>query len=340
MVINSSGNVGIGTTAPAYPLDVAGQIHSSGGIVFPDGSVQTTATGQTLSANNAITQSNGNVGIGTTVPGSILDVRGVTPTLTVGDIGTNYGPNGSYSTLALIGKWFSGNPAVTDGAWIKAIHTECDSCQGYALTFTNSRTANAGNIESMRINEYGNVGIGTTNPGAKLEVDGNLQLTAGSGASLTFQDGTVQSTAWTGTACGGDYAESVDVSGDRTHYEPGDVIVIDTSAPGKFLKSVAPYSTLVSGIYSTKPGLVGRRQAGDPKSSTTEIPMAMVGIVPTKVSAENGPIRTGDLLVASATMGHAMKGTDRSQLTGAVIGKALGNLDSGTGMIEVLVTLQ
>jgi len=192
----------------------------------------------------------------------------------------------------------------------------------------------------MRINEYGNVGIGTTNPGAKLEVDGNLQLTAGSGASLTFQDGTVQSTAWTGTACGGDYAESVDVSGDRTHYEPGDVIVIDTSAPGKFLKSVAPYSTLVSGIYSTKPGLVGRRQAGDPKSSTTEIPMAMVGIVPTKVSAENGPIRTGDLLVASATMGHAMKGTDRSQLTGAVIGKALGNLDSGTGMIEVLVTLQ
>jgi hypothetical protein len=35
-----------------------------------------------------------------------------------------------------------------------------------------------------------------------------------------------------------------------------------------------------------------------------------------------------------------MKGTDRSLLTGAVIGKALGSLDSGTGVIEVLVTLQ
>jgi hypothetical protein len=35
-----------------------------------------------------------------------------------------------------------------------------------------------------------------------------------------------------------------------------------------------------------------------------------------------------------------MKGTDRSQMLGAVIGKAMGNLDSGTGMIEVLVTLQ
>ena len=68
--------------------------------------------------------------------------------------------------------------------------------------------------------------------------------------------------------------------------------------------------------------------------------MAMVGIVPTKVSAENGPIKTGDLLVASTTLGRAMKGTDRSLLTGAVIGKALASLDSCTGVIEVLVTLQ
>jgi hypothetical protein len=45
-------------------------------------------------------------------------------------------------------------------------------------------------------------------------------------------------------------------------------------------------------------------------------------------------------LVASATVGRAVKGTDRSQLTGAVIGKALGSLDTGTGVIEVLVTLQ
>lgn len=38
------GNVGIGTTTPGYKLDVAGQIHSSsGGIVFPDGTTQTTA---------------------------------------------------------------------------------------------------------------------------------------------------------------------------------------------------------------------------------------------------------------------------------------------------------
>jgi hypothetical protein len=68
--------------------------------------------------------------------------------------------------------------------------------------------------------------------------------------------------------------------------------------------------------------------------------MAMMGIVPTKVSAENGPIETGDLLVTSSTVGYAMKGTDRDRLTGSVVGKALASLDSGKGVIEVLVTLQ
>jgi hypothetical protein len=184
----------------------------------------------------------------------------------------------------------------------------------------------------------GNVDIGTTAPGAKLEVSGSLKLTANSGGSITFQDGTTQSTAYTGVTCGGDYAESVDVTGNRTNYEPGDLLVIDPDVSGKFLKSVEPYSTSVSGIYSTKPGTVGRRQTS--VKSPDEVPMAVVGIVPAKVSAENGPIKRGDLLVSSSKIGYAMKGTDRSRLVGAVIGKAMANLDSGTGVIEVLVTLQ
>jgi hypothetical protein len=68
--------------------------------------------------------------------------------------------------------------------------------------------------------------------------------------------------------------------------------------------------------------------------------MAIIGIVPTKVSAENGPVRRGDLLVTSSIPGYAMKGVDHSRMLGAVIGKALGNLDSGTGVVEVLITLQ
>jgi hypothetical protein len=71
-----------------------------------------------------------------------------------------------------------------------------------------------------------------------------------------------------------------------------------------------------------------------------EIPVAMAGVVPTKLTAENGLIRRGDLLVTSSTPGCAMKGTDRNRMLGAVIGKTMGPLDAGTGVIEVLVTLQ
>ena len=35
-----------------------------------------------------------------------------------------------------------------------------------------------------------------------------------------------------------------------------------------------------------------------------------------------------------------MKGTDRAQMFGAVVGKALEPLTKGTGVIQVLVTLQ
>lgn len=71
-----------------------------------------------------------------------------------------------------------------------------------------------------------------------------------------------------------------------------------------------------------------------------EVPLAVVGIVPCKVTAENGPIQVGDLLVASSRPGHAMKGTNRSRMLGAVVGKALEPQNKGTGVIEVLVTLQ
>jgi hypothetical protein len=201
-----------------------------------------------------------------------------------------------------------------------------------ALTFTSLNTTIP----------VGKVGIGTASPTSTLEVNGSVTLTQDSGGFIKFADGTIQSTAYLGTTCptGGDYAESIDVKGERTQYEPGDVMVIDPANPGHFLKSSEPYSTLVAGIYSTKPGFVGRRQTSDPKTATSEIPMAMVGIVPTKVSAENGPIKVGDLLVTSSTLGYVMKGTDRSLMTGAVVGKALGKLDFGTGVVEVLVTLQ
>jgi hypothetical protein len=144
-----------------------------------------------------------------------------------------------------------------------------------------------------------------------------------------------------GTQTGGaDFAESVSAVGNKTEYESGDVLVIDTYSDRQVSLSSAAYSTLVAGIYSTKPGVVATMHTSEDPALKNEIPMAVVGIVPCKVSAENGPISRGDLLVTSSSPGYAMRATDQAKLPGAIIGKALQPLSNGKGKIEVLVTLR
>jgi len=70
------------------------------------------------------------------------------------------------------------------------------------------------------------------------------------------------------------------------------------------------------------------------------VPIALMGKVKCMVDATYAPILVGDLLTSSATPGHAMKALDLTRSTGTLLGKALGNLDAGRGLITVLVCLQ
>ena len=116
---------------------------------------------------------------------------------------------------------------------------------------------------------------------------------------------------------------------------PGDVLIVGQD--GKLVCSTQPFQTSVMGVYSTKPGFVGGRPVeGD---LPDRVPLAIVGVVPVKVSAENGPILPGDLIVTSSAPGHAMKAGPNPPI-GTVIGKALGTLAEGKGVIQMLVTLQ
>src|SRR5262249_34169388 len=125
---------------------------------------------------------------------------------------------------------------------------------------------------------------------------------------------------------------------------PGDVLVVGPR--GTVTKSSRPSSTLVAGVYSTRPAVLAVGKHGIDDSLAGLVPVALLGVVPTKVSAENGPIKAGDLLVTSRTPGYAMKaprlvvGGVAVYPTGAILGKALQPLARGKGVIRVLVMLR
>lgn len=197
---NSSGNVGLGTTAPGTKLDVRGTANFNNTITVEhaDGTDQGYITyssspsrlaifgavGMPLSlgSNNSLDQvyiSSGNVGIGTTAPGSKLDISGTVNTSSTitaaGAIAANGGLsqdgnavlNGTDTWLRTTGAtgWYSasygGGWYMTDASWIK--------------NYNAKPTYITGNGTNAAVFMSGKVGIGTTAPGYDLDVNGAIR---------------------------------------------------------------------------------------------------------------------------------------------------------------------
>lgn len=176
MRITSAGNVGIGTTSPSEKLEVNGTVKSN----FPLGTLQlgkySFGNGETfIEGGGDLTYSEmwfstfgtermritsgGNVGIGTTSPGSKLDVNG----------SINVSSSGNIFTAATSGIFFNGNNSYATGLYNDG----------------NNRIRIATNgSDKVWIESNGNVGIGTTSPNALLDVAGDALingLTVGTG---------------------------------------------------------------------------------------------------------------------------------------------------------------
>ncbi len=131
--------------------------------------------------------------------------------------------------------------------------------------------------------------------------------------------------------------------------EASDVLELDPDNPGHYRKSRGRCSQLIAGVVSTKPGFILGSDSStldfepwtdDSGLSTDDSALlALVGIVPVKVTDEGGPIKPGDLLVSSSTPGYAMKwNRDAAHSPCGLVGKALNPLTGESGIIFVLLT--
>jgi len=143
--------VGIGTTSPSYPLEIA----NSAGDTVQEISCWSTSEGHN---SRLVFQKSGNATIGTLTPTEINENLGVIEF---------YGVNNA------------GTPAIKMGAYILAEQDAAKDATAVPtrLMFATSDADDDGApTERMRIDDAGNVGIGTTSPASTLEVAGKLTV--------------------------------------------------------------------------------------------------------------------------------------------------------------------
>lgn len=176
----------------------------------------------------------------------------------------------------------------------------------------------------VQIDDTGHVGIGG-DPSATnlLDVAGNVECNV-----LQINGGS-------------DIAEPFEIASEEPVL-PGMVACIDPARPAGLRLSTTPYDRTVAGVVSgaggINPGMM-LHQANTQADGTH--PVALTGRVYCYVDADaGGAVQPGDLLTTSPTPGHAMRVQDHERASGAILGKAMTSLESGRGLVLVLVSLQ
>ena len=196
--ITAEGQVGIGVSQPQVRLDVAGRIRASEGIVFPDGSVQFSASRKTFGAASLRPEQSNPTqgqdamvpdtsGTGTTGklpkwqdgPNGILNDSNLTEVS--GAIGVNGTPdtrfrldvNGS-TRIRGSNPGFNLEGLGNGNVWL---FQTVDGDGHFRIFGQDNATPGA---ERLTINMNGNIGIGVSNPTTKLQVGGDVRSSVGS----------------------------------------------------------------------------------------------------------------------------------------------------------------
>ncbi len=178
-ILNSNGNVGIGTVTPAHRLDVAGDVNvtgcfrvagtclvAGGGTIGGSGTTNYVPkfTSASNIGNSQIFDNGTNVGIGTASPSQRLTVNGTTLTNRLMVVGGGYGlinANVGTDNTAGLSLHYPGLTAWQLGR------------RGSSLSFATTGGASSDTMgtDRLTITSTGNVGIGTTAPASRLQVN-------------------------------------------------------------------------------------------------------------------------------------------------------------------------
>jgi hypothetical protein len=270
-------------------------------------------------SDSALTESGGNLGVGTTAPNYRLVVG---PALQSGFVAAamTVSRGANLSSSILVG---STGPNAMEFGWDNSNLRAFLNAPGTTpIAFTQN-----GSLVRMFIDNFGNIGIGTgtKTPQSTLDIGGSLNVsndvTVAGNIAAKYQD----------------VAEWVS---SRQQMEAGTVVIIDTAQTNAVTPSYRAYDTHIAGVISARPGLIlGESGAG-------KVMVATTGRVKVRVDATRHPIKIGDLLVTSGKLGTAMRsrpiraGRTLIHRPGTIIGKAIEPLARGEGEIMVLLSLQ
>lgn len=360
---SGNANIGVGTTGTAgdvrvYDLDGTEVVHLDGGNAR-------VITGGLGHAGKLVVQDESeriqmrmDAGTGVLSVGAEDDSDGVQPGEIVirGELGRDaIRLNGANSRVTIGGNGNEGNLVITDGNGFEAFRVD-----GATATVSIGGDNVEGDLiirdlfarEAVRINgEHATVTIGAEG------LEGDLVVRDALGRNAMTMNGETAELFLGSEGLEGDLIVRDEDGVDRIHLNgaTGDIELMGADLAEEFASDVpiaagtvviatGPDEVTVATVAADRRVVGVVSGAGDFRTALrlgarrgeARIPVALVGRVHCRAVAVEGPIEIGDLLVTSDTEGHAMRAPEDPR-PGTVLGKALGGLTAGTGLLPVLL---